>query len=178
VAQALQGYGRTARLLHWATVLLLTVQYSIGWLMPDIRRGMKPGEAMNLHMSFGLLILFVALLRSLWRVTHPVAPEGSLPAWQRVSAEAVHWLLYALVLATTLTGWAFASMRGWTITAFGALAIPRIAAEGSSLGRSIGALHGTFIWVLLGIAGIHVSAALIHLFIYRDRVMLRMLSGV
>jgi hypothetical protein len=25
----------------------------------------------------------------LWRLTHPVAPESSLPAWQRITSEAV-----------------------------------------------------------------------------------------
>jgi cytochrome b561 len=75
-----QGYGRTAKLLHWTTVLLLVVQYSIGWLMPSIRPGMTPGEAMNLHMSFGLVILFLMVARFLWRLTHPVALEESLPS--------------------------------------------------------------------------------------------------
>ena len=36
-------------------------------------------------------------LRFVWRLTHPVAPESSLPPWQRLSSEIVHWLLYALV---------------------------------------------------------------------------------
>jgi len=32
-------------------------------------------------------------------------------------------------------------------------------------------------WVLLGLVGLHVVTALVHLFIYRDRVMYRMLPG-
>lgn len=172
-----QDYGRTAKLLHWTTVVLLIVQYSIGWLMPDIRRGMTPGEAMNLHMSFGLVILFLVLARFLWRLTHPVAPEATLPGWQRVSSEGVHLLLYALIVVTTLAGWSFASMRGWTITVFGILPIPRLAAEGSPLATAFGELHGTLIWVLLAAVGLHVAAAFVHLFVYRDRVMQRMVPG-
>jgi cytochrome b561 len=44
------------------------------------------------------------VLRLLWRNTHPVAPERSLPAWQQLISETAHWSLYALVLATTMTG--------------------------------------------------------------------------
>src|SRR5438445_12735554 len=96
-------YGTTAKVLHWLVVALLLVQYPIGWLMPDIHRGMKPGVAMTFHMSIGLLILTTIALRLAWRLTHPVEPESSLARWQRLVSEAVHWLLYALVLATGFT---------------------------------------------------------------------------
>ena len=38
-------YGTTAKVFHWLIVALLLVQYLIGWLMPDIHRGPKPGAA-------------------------------------------------------------------------------------------------------------------------------------
>jgi cytochrome b561 len=104
-------YGTTAKVLHWLIVVLLAVQFSIGWFMADVHGG-RPGSAMTLHISFGISILALIVLRFVWRLTHPVAPESSLPPWKRVTSEAVHWLLYALVLATPLTGWLFASFPG------------------------------------------------------------------
>ncbi len=47
-------YGTTAKVLHWLIVALLLVQYPLGWLMPDIHRGMKPGAGMTFHISFGI----------------------------------------------------------------------------------------------------------------------------
>ena len=41
------------------------------------------------------------MLRFVWRLTHPVAPESSLPAWQRLTSELMHWMLYLMVLLTT-----------------------------------------------------------------------------
>jgi cytochrome b561 len=172
------NYGTTARMLHWATAALIALQFAVGWLMPDIRRGMSPGAPMNLHMSIGAVVLALILARFAWRLAHPVAPEASLPPWQRVTSEGVHLLLYALVLATTLTGWTYASMRGWTVTLFGVLPLPALVAEGSTVGRSIGGLHETLTWVLLGAVGLHVGAALLHLLVYRDDVMARMLPGL
>lgn len=169
------GYGSVAKLLHWLVVALLIVQYAIGWLMPDIRRGMVPGTAMNLHMSIGFLVLGVIVARFLWRLTHRVVAESSLPPWQRLSSEGVHWLLYVLVLATTITGWTFASMRGWSVSLFWAVPLPALAAEGSPVGRAIGELHETLIWVLAVLIVAHVLAALLHLFVYRDGIMQRML---
>ncbi len=168
-------YGATAKLFHWLVVALLLAQYAIGWLMPDIHRGMKPGAAMTFHVSFGLLILILIVLRFAWRLTHPVAPESSLPPWQRLSSEAVHWLLYALVLATSVTGWLFASFRGWSMSFFYLVPMPMLASDNPAAGKTIDGLHQAMEWALLVVIGIHVAAALAHIFIYRDRIMQRML---
>jgi cytochrome b561 len=168
-------YGTTAKVLHWLVVALLIVQYPLGKFMPDIHRGMTPGDAMTFHISFGITILALMVLRLFWRITHPVAPAGSLPAWQRLISEAVHWLLYALVLATTMTGWIFASERGWSISLFFAVPLPMLPTESSLLANSLGKWHGTMEWALLLVIGAHVAAAMAHTFIFRDRIMQRML---
>lgn len=170
-------YGPTAKLFHWAIAALLAVQLPLGWLMPDIHRGMTPGLAMSVHISVGMSVLALIVLRLLWRITHPVAPESGLPVWQRITSELIHWLLYATVLLTTLSGWLFASQRGWTIHLFGLAPMPHLVAQGSAVGRSLGGWHETLTWVLLILVGLHVAAALVHLFVYRDRVMSRMLWG-
>jgi cytochrome b561 len=168
-------YGTTAKIFHWLIVALLLVQYPLGWLMPGIHRDMKPGDAMTIHISNGIVILALISLRFWWRLTHRVAPESSLPPWQRVASEGVHWLLYALVLLTTLTGWAFASYRGWSISLFFAFPLPTLAAQGSPTARAIGSLHQNAEWALLIVIGLHVAAAFAHLLFYRDGVMQRML---
>lgn len=168
-------YGATAKILHWLVVALLVVQYPIGWFMPDIHRGMSPGIAMTWHISIGTVILALIVVRFAWRLTHPVAPESALPHWQRLSSEAVHWLIYLLVLATTLSGWFFASGRGWSISWFFLAPLPMLTAANSNLARAIGRWHGNLEWALLILIGLHVTAGLVHVFYYRDGVMRRML---
>jgi cytochrome b561 len=172
------NYGTTAKVFHWLVVVLLMVQYPLGKLMPHIHRGMTPGDAMTFHISFGIAILTLMVLRLFWRITNPVAPASSLPEWQQLISEAVHWLLYVLVLATTMTGWIFASERGWSISLFFATPLPTLPIEGSLLARSIGDWHGTMEWALLLVIGAHVAAAMAHTFIFRDRIMQRMLPEV
>jgi cytochrome b561 len=171
-----QDYGSAAKLFHWATAALLAAQFAIGWLMPDIRRGMQPERMMNLHLSIGILILALMTARAAWRLAYGAPPpEASLPAWQRIASQLVHGALYLLVFAMTLSGWLFASMRGWEITIFGAFPVPSLVTEGSALGRALGQWHGALSWVLLGLVGLHVAAALAHLLVFRDRVLQRML---
>src|SRR3982074_815560 len=73
-------YGTTAKVLHWVIAALLLVQYLIGWLMPDIHRGQQPGTAMTLHVSIGMLILILIVLRLASRRTPPPGPGGFAPA--------------------------------------------------------------------------------------------------
>ncbi|KJC57642.1 cytochrome B561 [Bradyrhizobium sp. LTSPM299] len=168
-------YGATAKLLHWVIVALLAVQYPIGWLMPDIHPGQAPGAAMTFHISFGIVILVLIVVRLIWRLTHPVASESSLPPWQRLSSEAVHWMLYVLVLATTVSGWVFASFRGWAVSFFYMMPLPMLASDNAAAGKAIDGLHQAAEWSLLVLICLHVAVALAHLFIYRDHVMQRML---
>src|SRR6202041_2263011 len=130
-------YGTTAKVFHWLVLALLLVQYPLGWLMPDIHRGMKPGDAMTWQISIGITMLVLIVLRFAWRLTHPVPPESSLPKWRRGGSEAMHWLLYALVLATTITGWLFASFRGWSVSFLFLAPMPMLSAGNPAAGKMI-----------------------------------------
>jgi cytochrome b561 len=174
-SEPLTTYGTVAKVLHWLIAAILVGQFALGWLMPKVRRGMEPGLAMQIHISIGIVVLALILARLVWRLTHRVPPEPELPRWQRNASAAVHWLLYLLVLVTTLTGWSYASARGWSLTFFDMFPLPALVGQGSPTGRAIGELHESIVWVLLGFAVAHVLAALVHAFVYRDRVLRRML---
>ena len=169
------SYGPTAKIFHWLIVALIVVQFLLGWLMPDIHRGMTPGSAMISHISIGVTIMLVMLARVAWRVSHPVAPDASLPGWQVVASESVHWMLYATVITTTITGWLFASARGWAINLYFLIPLPQLVETGSEFGKSIGRYHSYLTWALLVLVAAHILAALGHFFVYKDRVLQRML---
>ncbi len=169
-------YGTTAKSLHWIIAALLVVQYSIGWLMPDVHGG-PPGAPMTWHISIGMIILLLIVARFILRTTHPVEPEATLAPWQRVSSAAVHRLLYLLVFLTTLSGWLFASARGWNISWFFLVPLPMLAHGNRALVKALDGWHQNFMWALLAVAALHIAAALVHLLYYRDGIMRRMLPG-
>jgi cytochrome b561 len=51
-------YSAPAKFFHWLTVLPLMIQYTIGWLMPDIGRDTQPVGLISWHLSIGALIVF------------------------------------------------------------------------------------------------------------------------
>jgi cytochrome b561 len=172
------GYTGTAKALHWTIVALLIVQFIAAWTMPDIKRDTKPDTLINLHISVGVLILFVAVLRLTWRAGHPEPPpEDGLPPWRVQSARAVHWLLYTLLFVLPVLGWLNASWRGFPVIMFG-LELPKLLATRAPGGGWTGDVHALLAtYGLLTLVGLHVAAALYHYFIRRDGVLQRMLPG-
>ena len=55
--------------------------------------------------------------------------------------------------------------------------MPMLASDNASAGKAIDGLHQAMEWTLLVLIVLHVAAALAHRFVYRDRVMQRMLPG-
>lgn len=171
------SYDPVAKTLHWLTVLLVVAQFIVAWTMPAIHHGTKPVGLIQWHLVIGSSLLFVVVLRLLWRLTHrPPPPEAGMPGWQRRTAAITHWALYVLLLAVPITGWAAASVRPWVVRAFGVLPLPLILPPGARIGFEIGDYHGgSLAWALFGVAILHILAALHHRLALRDRVLSRML---
>jgi cytochrome b561 len=173
------GYNGTAKTLHWLIVLLLIVQFAIGWLMPDIKRNTPVTTLIGLHFSFGALILIVAIIRLGYRATHgEPPPQDGIPPWQTASARIVHWLLYLLLFVVPILGWINASYRGMPVSFFGLFEMPKIMATRAPGWGWTGDVHMLLAnYALLGLIGLHVLAALYHYFVRRDGVLQRMLPG-
>jgi cytochrome b561 len=172
------GYTGTAKLLHWLILALLVAQFIVAWTMPHMRRDTQPDTLINLHFSFGVLVLAVAVVRLAWRATHgEPAPEDGLPPWQLQSARAVHWLLYGLLFVLPILGWINASWRGFPVIMFG-LELPKLIATRAPGWGWTGDVHSLLAnYLLLVLVGLHVAAALYHYFVRRDGVLQRMLPG-
>ena len=170
------AYDPVARTLHWLTLLLLGLQFGLAWSAPE--RLTAPDALMSLHLSFGVLILIVAVARLAWRLVRPApALPPDLPDWQRLGSHAVQVLLYVLLIALPILGWLWAGERGWPVGLFGLATLPDLVARGSPFGRLAGNLHALLSNVLLVLVGLHVLGALYHAAIRRDGVMQRMLPA-
>ena len=172
-------YTGLAKLLHWTILGLLIVQFVLAWTMPDMKRDTKADTLINLHLSFGALILAVAIVRLGWRLTHPEPPpQDGLPPWQIQSARVTHWLLYLLLFVVPILGWMNASFRGFPVIVFGLGELPKLLATRAPGFGWTGDVHGVLAnYAMLALVGLHVAAVLYHYFIRRDGVLQRMLPG-
>lgn len=172
--QITSRYDAVARFLHWLVVALVSVQFVLGWTMPDVHRDTQPVGLIAWHLLVGTALLAAMACRIAWRATHrPPADDLSQPL--RAISSATHCALYALLVTVPLLGWINASSRAWKVTLADAIPLPALSSAGSAFGHAMGDVHGVLAWVLFGLIGLHVGAALLHRFILRDSVLQRMM---
>lgn len=165
-----------ARVLHWSMALLILAMLFIGVTMVASVH-LRPG-LINLHRPLGILILLLAVLRLYNRLRHRPPPlPADLPAWQAWAATASHWLLYALMLAMPLIGWAMLSAGGYPIVLWGGVQLPAIVPHTPSLYALLRNAHSLLAYLLFATVLMHVGAALFHAWVRRDGVFQAMARG-
>ncbi len=175
VDTAAQRYDSRTMFFHWATAVLVVAQWlgaqTIDWFPTHELRV----DAKSLHIIFGTVLAVLLVARIAWRLTEgrrlPLADKGVV----NVLAKATHWGLYALLIAMVLLGFIVVWTQGDSI--FNWFTIPAYDPANHDLGEQWQGIHGTVGWIILAVAGVHASAALIHRYLWRDGVLGRMLPS-
>ena len=172
-------YTRVAIAFHWILTVLILMNFVLVWSAEDAPKA-KEAQLVGYHMANGMLILFLTVLRIIWRFMNPPPPfEDTLKAWEVALAKVVHILFYFLMLAIPLVGWIMVSAfsGGHGVGFFGLFEIPGLPLQKNQ--DTAGALHEVhelLAILMLLLFVLHVAAALKHQFVDRDATMRRMLS--
>lgn len=171
----MQGYNRPAIALHWLVAVLICCSFPLGLYMTSLALSPLKLQLYSYHKWLGMLILALVVLRVLWRLGKGAPPALPAPAWQQRAAVVTHTLLYALMVAIPLTGWMMSSAKGFPVVWLGVLPLPDLVGKDEALGDLLLATHKALNFLLLGLVGLHVAAALKHHFVDRDATLVRML---
>ncbi len=174
-----QRWGAMAKAFHWAIALFIVANIPLGLWADALPLSPTKVEAFYWHKTIGLTVLWLAVLRLLWRFTNP-APRlpATMPRWERTLAHASHGLLYAAMVAMPLSGWAVHSASGFPLDLYGLVPVPDIVPQGldETMVEDTAASVHYWIFVLICILlTLHVAGALKHQFMNRDDVLRRML---
>jgi cytochrome b561 len=175
-------YSTVAIVLHWLLGLSIFAMFAIGIYMTDLPFSPLRLKLYNYHKWAGITFLILSVLRLLWRLLNkppalPKAIEQAMPSWQTKVYHATHYALYALFFAVPLIGWAYSSAAGFPIVLFGVLPLPDFMAVDKEFAKQIKDLHEISAFALVGLALLHIGAALKHHFIDKDGLVSRMLPG-
>lgn len=187
-----QNYGRIARWLHWGTALLFLLAYSAVYYRHWFTEKQTPENllALQLHLSAGISIAVIVILRIIWRNMNvqPLLEPG--PRWQHLLAHFAHYALYAVMILMPLTGYIG---TGVATEYFYLFEIPKF--EDTWLFQTVvaGYLGMSFkefetpidffhkdimgawlVWIL--IVG-HAAAAMYHHYVYKDRTLIKITTG-
>jgi cytochrome b561 len=164
-----------SRILHWTMAILILAMLFIGIGMVSSVSAYH--SLVSIHRPLGILILVLVAIRLINRLFNPPPPlpEG-MPGWQRLAAHGSHVLLYALMFAVPLVGWAMLSAGRYPIVLYGSLQLPPIAPQGPTLFAVLRETHTILALLLFATFLAHLGAALTHALIFRDDVFPSMTS--
>ena len=161
MSSSVTGYSRAQVAFHWSVVVLLVFQYLAHdgivamWEASNENRAPPQGSAVlaYLHITSGSLVLILALARIYLRTTRGApSPPSDEPWILQFVAEAVHMLIYAMILllpVSGLTAW----FLGWELAA---------------------TIHIWFKNILLGAIVLHIGGGLFQHIVRRSDVLMRM----
>lgn len=165
-----------ARILHWLMAICILSMLFIGvGMVASVSE--KHSWLLAIHKPLGTTLLLLVCLRlgiRIWKGT-PRLP-ADLPAWQKSAAHASHILLYLLMFAMPLIGWAMVSASGNPVTVLGAWALPAITPENADLFAILRLAHRYLAYFLFLTVLLHLAAALFHGLIRRDGVLASMIT--
>ncbi|MEJ7808431.1 MAG: cytochrome b [Telluria sp.] len=171
-----QRYTTTAIVFHWLVALMIIGAFSMGLIMTEMSLSPTKLKYYSWHKWAGVTILFLATVRLLWRLTHPApAYPGTMPAWQKSSANILHALLYVLMFAVPLSGYFYTLAAGYPVVYFGLFELPVLIEKNDELKPVLKLVHFWLNMTLATTVGLHIAAALKHQFVDRDGVLKRML---
>ncbi len=167
-------YDPLTQALHWIIAVAVVTAYAIGLVREDLPKGDFRTWLLTLHMSIGLLVAVLSVVRIGWRVgrTAP-APIAASPALQ-LAARAGHLALYVALFAVPAVGLLAAWIKGRTVGFFG-LPLPSPLAVDKPFAEQLEHLHAFVAHAMLLLAGGHAAIAIVHQFLLKDGTLARML---
>lgn len=172
-------YGSVSKWFHWIVALLIIGMLALGTSFDFISDKPTRLVLIQFHKTIGVTILFLMILRYLWRFMNPrPALPHTIPCWQRFASHVSHHLLYLTTFAMTLSGWIMSTAAGYSVNFWwiANITFPGIP-KSEYLDELMGDIHLILAWVVFGLLIIHVLAAIKHHVIHKDDTLRRMMPS-
>ena len=168
------SYSKGAIWLHWIIAILMITMLFFG---EDWIRHQTASFYPSLHVSLGISILLLSLVRLWWRLTHsaPALP-ATMKFWEVSLSHVTHYLFYVLMIGLPLSGMmSFSTESAKEAAVAGASFFGVIPAFGlPNLGGIGGVVHGLGAKLGQVLVILHILAALKHQFWNKDNLLKRM----
>ena len=186
------NYGVIAKTLHWLTAFLFLGSYATvyyrRWFTDEGTA--ENWDILQLHLSIGVSVGVLVLLRIFWRLTNKVPEEESGAKLQHQAAKVGHLALYGVMIVMPVTGYLgtaaateyfglFEISKFPDTRLYTQIIQPALGVEFDAFEKPIDFLHkdilgAWLVWIL--IIG-HAAAALSHHYLKNDRTLKKMTSG-
>ena len=129
----------------------------------------------GLHKSLGIVVLVLGVFRLGWRfLRQPPEHLETHTRLERVLSRLIHFVLYGVLFAMPLSGWAMSSAGDFPNSFFGVFEMPDLVGKDEALFKRLRQVHSVVAYVIVGAVGLHMAGAAKHHFIDRDGTLARM----
>lgn len=172
------SYGLIARILHWVVAFSIIGLICVGFFMSSLESSPEKFELYGMHKAFGVTVLFLIVLRIIWRLSDKIVlPPSDLPHIMKLGAKSGHFLLYLFMLIMPISGVMMSRFGGYDIPVFGLFTISSLE-KNKELATLSHTIHVTAIWGFIALIVLHIGAAFYHHFVRKDNVLIRMLKQI
>ncbi|AYF47457.1 cytochrome b [Pseudomonas fluorescens] len=171
-------YDRLTRTFHWLTAAVVIFMFASAHIWENLEKGTPLRKGLqSVHISLGIALAVLILARIAWRLSGGTRLKADSHPALNLLAKMAHGCLYLLLLAQIVLGFLFRWAQGEPFNFFGLFSVPAPFAIDHAWRGTLGGLHDTVAWAIIGLAGLHACAALWHHSIKRDNTLRRMLPA-
>ena len=184
-----EDYGSIAKWLHWSTAVLFLGSYISVYYRHWFTEKETPENwiALQLHLSIGVTIAVIVALRIIWRLSNRVPDLEPGTKLEHLAAHVGHLALYAIMVIMPVTGYIgtgvnteyfflFDIPKFEDTQLFTTLVSDRLGMTFKEFEKLVDFIHKDIMgaWVVWLLILGHVSAALYHQFVKKDRTLYKM----
>ena len=169
----LTEYGLISKIFHWLSAAVLFAQIPLGLYLVDLDFSEKRLFIENVHVTIGLGIFYLTILRLIYKLFNPTPALGnSVFIGQRVIAKLNHILLYLSILVITISGALKKLFNGEMLDLF---FFDLEIKDNFDLAELFYEIHIYGNYTLIALILLHISAVIIHKILFKENLLRRIL---
>lgn len=172
-----EKYGLVAIFIHWLSALVIIGLFILGFWMVDLSyysEWYRLGP--HYHKSVGLLLALLTIARLIWKLTNKSPNPIGNNKVENSLASMAHAVLYLGLIVILISGYLISTADGRGIDIFNWFTLPSLGELFDNQEDIAGDIHKYGAYVLIGLAVLHMLAALKHHYISKDNTLKRMLT--
>ena len=168
------GYGLLAKLFHWVTFIVLIIQVPFGFYLVGMEFSDRRIDLENIHILIGISIFYFVLIRLIWKMINPRPKKWKeFFSGQNLIASFNHFLLYLSIFAISISGVLKKLYMGEKLNFL--LFQYAFKETDFQLADSFYVIHIYANYLLLGLISLHILAVITHHFIFKEKILKKML---
>ena len=173
LTNSLTEYGTISKIFHWLSAAVLFVQIPLGFYLVDMDFSEKRLTVESIHVTLGLSIFYLTLLRLIYKIFNPTPPlQNNIFPGQKIIAKLNHVFLYISILTITISGALKKIYNGEILDVF---FFNLEIKENFELAEIFYEIHIISNYTLIVLISLHIFAVIIHKLLFKENLLKRIL---